>query len=351
MSDRLFISLMPYLKHKSGHDCIYHHHVKEAIDAQGIDYVGYISSDCTLSDLPTCWNKWFSDAGPGPSIFKRLKRRYCDFAGIFKKSTDKQRIFFIETFSKLDLAALLLSVLWHSRRSDTFWLLFRYPNVHSYRMLSRLLHKKLGSRLICLTDSEKIGETFKGLPFQPFVWPIPHTRSVQALQRQGIICWWPGPPRETKGWDDIRRLTQLKDPFAKYFTLVVAQSSGLTNAELIPDQLSEDEYTQKLSECHVVLLPYDPKQYSASTSGIFVEAVVANKIPLVKEGTWMAYELKRFDLHELIVDWNRSDFFSSIQGLLENGEIKRKLGLMQRSYANFHNPEQFQKSVAAVIRE
>lgn len=361
MSEQLFISLMPYLKNKSGHDSIYHECVKRAIEAHDIDYVGYISSECALPNLPPDWKKHFSNAEPGLSLFQRMNRRYCDFSAIFRSSADKKRIFFIENFSKLDLLALSLAVVFHSKAADKFWFLFRYPippkKFHPYRICSRILHRKLGSRLVCLTDSEKIRETFQNLPFKPHIWPIPHTRCVplqKEKKMERILCWWPGPPRETKGWEDIRQLTHIEDSDAKHFILMAARSSGLMpnnnlRVELIEDQLSEDQYTQKLAECQAVFLPYDPNQYYASTSGIFVEAVSAHKIPLVKEGSWLADELKRFGLHELIVDWNRSDFFAHVYELVNDPIVRKKLAAMQSSYAEFHNIRNFQQIIGTML--
>ena len=52
-----------------------------------------------------------------------------------------------------------------------------------------------------------------------------------------------------------------------------------------------------------VLLPYDKKIYAECNLGIFVEAIVAGKITLVSADTWMAYELNKFKLTELVIDW------------------------------------------------
>jgi hypothetical protein len=353
---------MPYLKDQRGHDFIYHQCLKEVIDSYEMDYLGFISSASTLTDTPAAWKKWFAPAGPSSGYFRRLVRCFRDFAGAFDRaSSPHARIFFIDAFSRLDFMALFLAIILYAQPTDYFWLLFRYPlpaaKCNLSRIFCKMLQKKLHHRFIVLTDSERIVATFEGLRVTPSVWPIPHTRhsSLHGQVPEKIICWWPGPPREEKGWEEIRRLTHVPHPCASRFTLVAAQSSQLAagsnklSVELIQDHLSDEEFTQKMAECQIVFLPYDKEQYYARTSGIFVEAVVASKIPLVKEGSWLADELKRFDLHELILDWSRSDFFAQVVALLENENMQKKLAAMQSRYAEFHCMEEFRRKVYALL--
>ncbi len=85
----------------------------------------------------------------------------------------------------------------------------------------------------------------------------------------------------------------------------------------------------------LILLPYDPIVYQSSTSGIFVEVIIAGKLPLVKEGSWLSHELKKFNLPELIVDWQRPDFFTHAKTLLHSDEIQEKLEQMRKVYLSF----------------
>ena len=72
----------------------------------------------------------------------------------------------------------------------------------------------------------------------------------------------------------------------------------------LPTHLTRTEYLMQLAISDLVLLPYDALAYKERTSGIFIETIVAGKMPAVTRGTWMAGELARYDLSELIVDWN-----------------------------------------------
>ncbi|NGX53929.1 MAG: hypothetical protein K1000chlam4_00650 [Chlamydiae bacterium] len=104
-----------------------------------------------------------------------------------------------------------------------------------------------------------------------------------------------------------------------------------------------------MHKCDVVLLPYDPKIYACGTSGIFVEAICAGKMVLVKDKSWLAYELKRFKLDQLIVDWENPYFFSYLNTLLDDSTIKKRLEKMRKAYLNFHSVESFAKTLKVIL--
>ena len=94
---------------------------------------------------------------------------------------------------------------------------------------------------------------------------------------------------------------------------------------------------------NIVLLPYfggEGEAYKLSSSGIFVDAVTAGLLPLVTKDTWMEYELNRFNLNELVVDWskytNPFDLCALINRLICAKNTMRKLDDMRHSYATFH---------------
>ncbi len=359
----LFVSLMPHLKDRMRHDYIYNLCVKEVVDKAHIENVGYVTADCVIEELPSVWKRWFHEAEKPLTYIQRLRRRYRDFSGIFRElPSNRTRIFFLETtFSRLDLLALCLSILRHGKPKDEFWILFRllFPKKFDlYRVFTRILHYKLRTRLTVLTDSETIRESLATEPYSAAVWSIPHTRHVPPFKRpeqNKILAWWPGPPRENKGLEEIRRLTSTGEEKARHFCLSAAASSGLEQRSefltlhLLKNELSNEEYEQKLAECQLVLLPYDPQLYKGNTSGNFVEAIVAHKMPLVKGGSWLASELMRFDLEALIVDWSREDFFAHCLSLLEDENIKKKLAKMQTSYAEFHCMSTFRDGIRKLL--
>jgi len=92
-----------------------------------------------------------------------------------------------------------------------------------------------------------------------------------------------------------------------------------------------------------ILMPYNIWNYRYSSSGIFIEAVVANKVPIVSPGLWISEELKKHDLASLIVDFDDPKILSLIVDLVLNEDIRAKLKLMSQAYREFHNEKNFAK--------
>ena len=183
--------------------------------------------------------------------------------------------------------------------------------------------------------------------------PIPHTNNLVdgsekklKSKKEKILCWWPGVFRAGKGIDKIKLLHQK---------IISADKEGLKvhlseNAENIfmnnfksliftSPMLSRDEYNNLMNKVDIILLPYDSKHYKMSSSGIFIEAIFAGKIVLAIKNTWMAYELKKHNLEELILDWSRSDIVDYIKKIKHDENIQKKLDKMIFNYRSFHNLE------------
>jgi hypothetical protein len=117
---------------------------------------------------------------------------------------------------------------------------------------------------------------------------------------------------------------------------LVGTAQGVT-VRLIGDRLSREDYAAWLNRAQVILLPYDPVAYRERTSGIFTEAIMAGRIPLVKAETWMAAELARYDLTALVLEWQDPlVVWRSVRDLVNNAEIREKLRRMRQSYCQFH---------------
>ncbi len=210
--------------------------------------------------------------------------------------------------------------------------------------LIRLLQWRFKNRFIPLTDSEMIASEFQK---KLRVLPIPHTIQGGQAEEQ-IICWWPGRPRQEKGLADIQRLAKIQDRRA--IAMALSQEAGIACQYQLPSTLTVEEYHHWLERSRVILLPYAPDVYRSGTSGIFVEAIVAGKMPLVKEGSWLANELKRFDLSELIVNWEDPLFFSHLHRKLESEIIKVKLQKMQETYAAYHSLDYYTQKLKELLK-
>lgn len=357
-----FHSIAQNAQNESGHFFHYQLFCQRAIEPKVQAFHAYLPLNAELSELPRGWKKWFH-----PFYNSRTRSLFWkDCRRLFQQSPKEERIFFLEFFARKDFRLFALAALLHGRRKkDAIWVVYRddltvrrKKDLGVIRFFSKCLHWKFGNRFVPLTDSELLADYYQSwFGKKPFVLPIPHTHVCpsESKTKEKLICSWPGPPRPEKGAKEIARLTQIDDPLSVNIEL------DLSGAALFPSiknqvelhlrkaLLTEKEYFDALFRADVILLPYDPEKYKWRTSGPFVEAVVAGKMPLVKEGTWQAYELKRFDLCELIVNWENPLFFTHLFTLIRNADIKKKLEVMQQAYAKQHSQEGFASAFQSLV--
>lgn len=345
MRKQLFLSLAPHAISEGGHGVVYQQCLERAAKNMGYAYVGLFPKKTALNKLQKNW-----------ILFFKIKK-YGKIADYFRLFLIKRaKTIFMESFNSVDFVFLVLFFLLFSRKNDRLLLVLRYDleqirlgNLRTF--LAKLCRVKFGPRFALLTDSELIARDYqKRASASLTILPIPHTEKIVRRHnpRDKLICWWPGTPKKAKGYDEILRIASLPGRDSAKMELVAAETSQLPNTKLIPDPLTRNEYLFWLSECDFVLLPYDPIIYRSGTSGIFVEAIIAGKIPLVKEGSWLAYELQKFGLSELIVDWGDSDFFLRLPLFLKNPQVQEKRKKMEETYTRFHTQEAFTQALRGI---
>lgn len=344
MPKTLFISLAPNVFEESGHGIIYQKCLESAAKSFQSSFIALFPKKSNIQETKTSWSRFFN-----PNRWFRL----IDFCRLFQIKAEK-RVFFLETFSFVDFSFLSIASSLFSKKTDLVCLLFRHDLLHLpqqgklHLFLIRLCKLRLGDRFIMLTDSELIAKGFKAhLKHEMMVLPIPHTDHITSVKvkDEKIVCWWPGPPRPAKGLQDLLHLANLPSRDPLKIELVAAEKSKLPNTTLIADVLTREEYLHYLQQSDFILLPYDADVYKSGTSGIFVETVVAGKIPVVKEGSWLAYELLKHQLPELILEWNHQAFFTDLLNLMDNDQMKRKLAAMRQHYLQFHSQKTFEDSL------
>ncbi len=347
----------------AGHFYHYHRAVQKALEGKVHDLTVYVPLDAHFEELPKGWKKWFN------SFYNRKNRKkfWNDCKNLFRRPSKGRRIFFIEFFGRRDFFLYGCAALLFARKEDIFWILYRddltirrSKDLKVIRFISTLLQWRFRDHFIPLTDSELLADYYKNwFSIRPQVLPILYTEvaPLSPKSQDHLVCTWLGSPREEKGAPEIARLVQLPDPAAARVELEI---SGAAYFPTIKNQirvtlrkayLTEAEYYQSLRKSDVVLLPYDPDKYRLRTSGVFIEAILAGKIPLVKRGSWLAYELNRFGLEELIVDWHNPLFFSNLFSIVRDENVILKLSTMQAAYLSFHGEENFARSLSALIHQ
>lgn len=371
----ILISLIPNLMGGEGHIIPYHLSVSKASEILGWQHIVILAPDQKISNLPTNWYPCLSSKDLEAKINPFI--RILKFTDILKLSysiakklrkyasrTAKPSIVFLERFIHVQLLALLIAIYLIPTHNLSVWLLYR-RDTHKdktawlYKILNQAIKKKLRpGKFQILTDSEILSDSISHY-FQESVtvMPIPHTESIDnremTRQNDEIVCWWAGTPRLEKGWHIIKSLLSCTTEEAKKICLVAAQSSqlisifGNVKIKLVADNLSQSEYLNRLKAADIILLPYDANAYKERTSGIFAECIMAGKIPVVTAGTWMAQELAKFHLQELIIDdWSQPEIIvSQIIQFANSLELKAKIRKIQQNYQNFHTVESFAREM------
>lgn len=297
------------------------------------------------------WVRW-------PQFFRLLNGIIRSFQLIENADRAPQAAIFLENFTVRKLAAAIGGALW-AKRTTEFWVLFRYGYEErvSKRILVPLLCRMYGilrpGRLRLWSDSALVAERLARLiRREVVVLPIP-TLSQEAIPDRvprppnTYSFIWPGMPYAAKGLEIITGL--LKSPLpagmvvefrCKKHPQLLAASNGIYVNHL-PESIDDQMHWKFLSEADAILLPYDPESYASRTSGLLVEAILCGTVPFVRGPSWLSNELKRLDLTELIVEWERGDIWDYIRKCLQNEALRERFEKARRKYRDFHCLETF----------
>ncbi len=353
-----------YAESEKGHHYCYLKAVEQTLERYGHRSQFYLPLNFSQCKTKSNWKRWFY---PLSAPHWRLKF-FLKCLKLFRRAEGNERAFFIESFRKSELPYIVFAALLFLRKNDLIYLFLRddftlRKSKEQKRLcfLVRLLQRRCGERLVFLTDSEGLEGLYEQRFSQPcHVMPIPHIDFSPPKAKRGekIVCLWPGAPRKEKGTQKIVRLVSLRDPLAHRFVCDIPLLPGIPQPSSVQDgitmqfhssALSRKNYLETLLSADVILLPYDPISYKRRTSGVFIEAILARKIPVVVQGSWLAGELKKFGLHELIVDWEDPLFFSNLNSLLNNHSVENKLLVMETAYREYHSLDSFGERLQKLI--
>lgn len=214
--------------------------------------------------------------------------------------------------------------------------------------------------LSLFTDTVGLQRAHKKLiGLMPILLPIPHTFSFPLKNEISsyLRIGFPGFPRQEKGGLIIKDIIRLiNDSQIKFhlqpWKLYLTEFSNLANVDLGFNTESRGDYINYVVSCDLIVLPYDPVKYCVRSSGIFVEAIVAGKIVLVPNSTWMSNELRLMGLSDLIVkDFNNlNEVFEKVLYVSRNRKIiLESLRLKTVSFVKYHNQNSFSKIILGNI--
>ncbi len=366
MNYKEFCVLIPQPMTEKGHHFSYNRAVQKAIELLKGDFRAFVSQSCDVPDLPLKWQKVFPRRyGLGARWWNVLLRLRC-YCQLFHQQ-NASRTFFLEWFNALELSLAATAAIVFLKKPHSFWIVHRFTIAGSetYRKIIRfwcfLLRVRFADKFLEFTDSTIIqNELQEKYNRKITLLPIPHTRiptqMIKKPIRNKLECWWPGEARVGKGLMEIQQLLLSTPPMACAMEIVaselapfIAASESSITLKTIPAVLSRNAYECQLFSSDCILLPYDPLGYRENTSGIFVEAICAEKMPFVRGGSWLAAELKAYDLDELILDWTSQTLAQDIYNLFQRPDLHAKLRSMSQYYQSFHSVEQFAKIIQPLL--
>ena len=372
-----FVSLIPNLMGGEGHIIPYHEAVSQATKKLGWEYEAIIPAHHGNQNLPLDWNGCLLDTdleeeGNGVEKIGRIKDAFLlglSIAQYFRNHSQKDQstIIFLERFIHLQLFSLAVALFLIPRQNIQVWLLYR-RDAHQdktrsiYKFLHQVIHLILPkNQCKFLTDSELLANSLSDY-FQEkiTVMPIPHT-DISCPEKElkietEIFCWWPGSPRLEKGWDILKYIAKEIIKGGEKICFIATENADLLsnpegiNIKTTKNNLTREEYLECLCLSDIILLPYHADAYKERTSGIFTECIIAGKIPLVTPNTWMAQELKNYQLDDLIIDWdNAQKVCDRIITLMANPSIHTQIRIMQKDFKQFHNLSNYAQTMQEIF--
>ncbi len=370
------LAVAPNLASLLGHDYEYHQSLHDGFSKLGVDYK-VLSPTKTEFIPPAHCLPCLIYFKAGETTFRKIWTRFVNFFLMFMilskqftklvipASVNTQTVLLIESFKNSELLAFLLSSLFFGKGASVAVLLRHEPVLYRLKgrvilfFLKSMLKIKGAHQFKIFCDSTIVQKSFENkLPAPIHVLPIPHTfirRKKIGTSSPLLKCWWPGIPRRNKGLKIIQKLVTSSQK--QKIILRLSQATPLAELpqnpniilEKLPEVLSREEYIQQMLAADFILLPYDPIQYRSSSSGIFVEGVISGAIPLVTAGTWMAEELKKHHLPELISSFATQDFSEQIYTLAQQPTLIERLSKMGKIYQEFHNPDSFAQLFKSIV--
>lgn len=374
------VSIIPSLEGGKGHMLSYHLAVRDACILNNWSHAALFSSTPAARSIPNGWHDVLNTGSLETQPRKLLaeigcwnvSREIIRFsrsirAGIKRLAKDENEevIFFIERFNAFQLLAFVFAFTFFGKRGSSLWVMIRHEPSESFLIKKinyiliaqlRMLFGRESFRL--LADSEPLGHVLSSFfKCKVDILPIPHTNHLSrpCLAQTGkVVFWWPGSPRLEKGWSIIKELAKelMVSKVSQHASLVVSDAAEISaqntkfRIELVENILPLQKYWAMFERVDVVLLPYDSDFYKSSTSGIFVETIVSGKIPLVSDGNWMSYELRRFGLSELIVEnWKLDDLLLKVSLLNKSDQAKSKLDEIRKFYISYHSTGSFAEQI------
>lgn len=350
----------PHCSDKSGHYFAYYSSLERICNSLGWSAVFLISRKNILINTPN-YQRWFHSQQN--KIVQGIFRIFDYFRGF--QFSDRETMYMLESYSLLDLFSFTIaSIISRKKKCLLFFIrdgMEAYPKKQVvFFSIIKLLARIYKDRFWLLTDSELIQQSYLntfGLDIH--VFPIPHTSKCMPLKKRSssrVKIWIPGSPNPSRGqninieccWILTSSDTDMNLYLSDQFAPMIPKDKRTI---FLPYYLDEESYARLHSESTFIFLLYDSMIYASRTSGIFVEAVISGTFVLVLEGGWLAFELKKFNLYELILskDEITPAFVGKLAEIANSEIVRKKFLIMSEQYRRYHNEKTYQEKMKSLF--
>ena len=220
----------------------------------------------------------------------------------------KKKTFFLHTLSSNEFIDFLNYENFLKKNQNTYFIVYRRDPrelKEVYKLVSSIFKN---NNFHLLTDSFKIKDFLckKKIDVKLINIPIFFENKKKFFEKnknknKKIHVTYLGDARKEKGFFKIPSM--IKNIDNNFYFNIQSNSNGydldeyyrtinelkkIKNLKLFDKQLNEMDYSKLLSKSDIILIPYLIDYYRYRTSGIFFEAILASKIPIIPENTWMS---------------------------------------------------------------
>jgi hypothetical protein len=277
-------------------------------------------------------------------------------------------VVYLDLATPLQIMAIWLSVatLRDKRNKTIIWTHFhrfsRWPETKLGR-ITRWLFNIYPVRTWKTTFTNELAAEFREYGWDIDVLPLPINPALTAVgshksseKPARLICWLLI-TRPEQGRDLLPNMISHKSAstfpkhFIKCFISEWANVKESDDIELVRLPYGSKDYHFHFNNCDVVLLPYKAQRFRSGMSMVFIEAVATCKLPIVSDGTPMATELRRFNLSELVMDFDNKFSWTVVNELSESINIRERFKVMAERYNREHDTFAFSESVYRSLKQ
>lgn len=354
-----FIPIITHLNNGRGHVLDYHLYIKSILKKK-ISIYPIIFFDKKIKNLnfkkKTILNNYFTNLTKD-QIFKKnlINIVLISLKEIFrlKKELEKiklnqnsKNIIFIESFNPIQLIGILLYFKKKEKHNNLYLYAVHRGSINQgkglYNLYSKFFHyifkvflfntKK--KRIKFFSDSEIICKELKRFYSMKINHlPVPLLGYKKKFIKKDYLIL-PGEPRLEKGLDTFLFLhNYFQNDFKFFVSKKIKKIKKLKNLNYFGENLDKKKFMSNIIKSEIAILAYDTNIYKSATSGIFINCVELKTIPLVNDGTWMAYICKQYDI-ECLVMKNKFEYYNFLNKYKNNQNFK---SLIFKKFDKFRN--------------